>query len=109
MSNEIEINDILGTKLEAGDLVFYCPGSKRNATLKIGIFVGVFENEHYKAKAKIIFVSEFNRRTHHVSMVNLKTFSSRCAIIPNPLFHINSEKIITALKLLDDLKCSGII
>lgn len=100
------VTDLFGHPLEAGDIFVYCPGSKRAASLRVGIFIETFTNNNGIEKVKIRLVTERGIETA-MSSIKPEIFSERSSIVSNPHFHIGSELMNNAIKAIDQLIESG--
>jgi len=103
--------DIFGHTLDPGDIFVYCPGSKRNASLRVGIFIESFINNIGDFKIKVMLVTSPSKWSSKdvFSIIKPEVFSQRCSIVANPYFHIDSEIMIKTLKLIDKLKLDGVL
>jgi hypothetical protein len=100
------ITDIFGHQLEPGDIFVYCPGSKRSASLRVGIYIGTFINNNDLEKVKIRLVTQRGLESA-MSSIKPDIFSERCALVSNPHFHIGSTIMNNAIKSIDVLIESG--
>jgi len=99
--------DILGNTLYPGDIVAYCPGSKRRANLRIGVFVSTGLNSAKNQKVRVRLVEKDN--TGVTASIDLECFQERAVLVSMPQFHIDSKLVQQAIRALDDLKDDGLI
>lgn len=125
--------DIFGNVFEPGDLFLYCPGSKRNASLKVGIFIEVKELiplKKQKSEVKMSVTQQILQRMDQAkphrpdvrvklmndygfgevfSDIHLDTFGQRSSLLSHPEFVLDSKIIQRAIQVRDDLIDAGLI
>lgn len=113
----IVATDIFGNVFEPGDVFVYCPGSKRNASMRVGVFIAVMPSSRTADKMRkgdpemdvqIKLVNPYGL-SESLGYIALHTFSERASLIANPEFRLDSKLIQRAIQVIDDLKDSGLI
>ena len=84
------ITDMFGTELSRGDIFVYCPGSKRGASMNVGVFVDSHINHRDRPKAKVTFINDGHYESSE-TQIDADTFSSRTMLISNPYFYIGDS------------------
>lgn len=122
---ELIARDIFGNAFEPGDFFLYCPGSQRNASMRLGVFIDIAIPDKripLPGKKKITRrMDEILQPNVRVKLINehgfgevlaqmaASTFSKRAALLPNPEFSIDSKLIQRAIQIKDDLIDSRLI
>lgn len=122
--------DIFGNAFEPGDFFLYCPGSKRNASLKMGIFIDVIpvtKPKANKSKADLKSARDFRKigaapqpqarvkllsdygYGEVITCIDVDIFAKRAALYLTAEFTIDSNITKRAIQVRDDMRDSGLI
>lgn len=116
---ELIARDIFGNVFEPGDFFLYCPGSQRNPSLRLGVFVDVTISTKGKSlpgqkqgprrldeilypNVRVKLINE-NGLGESLALIAESTFCKRAALLSNPEFSIDSKLVQRAIQVRDDL------